>query len=182
MYGIVNLSFVGFVTSQYSAEKWAEVASQSGHPDTQFEPFESYPDKISYDIVGAAATVLGVTFEEFLEGTGEYWVLVTAKENYESLLKLAGSDLPTFLMSLNNLHERAQSIFPHYSPPSFRCEPQEEGCLRLLYFSEREGLAPFVTGALRGLAKRFNVEIEIDHRGPDPKESAEVFILSWTAE
>ena len=54
---------------------------------------------------------------------------------------------------------------PELVPPSFEREPQDDGSSILHYRSSREGLAPMVIGLVKGLAKRYDVEIDVQHLG-----------------
>jgi hypothetical protein len=47
--------------------------------------------------------------------------------------------------------------------PRFRVEAMDGEALRVHYGSDREGLAPMVTGLLRGLARRFGQQVAVHH-------------------
>jgi hypothetical protein len=56
-----------------------------------------------------------------------------------------------------------RSSFPEYRPPSFRVIALEPGLLQVDYYSEREGLLPFVEGLFEGLGAHFGEEVELEH-------------------
>ena len=160
MYGLVNQAVQGLVVSRYGEETWQEIRSRAGIETDVFLSMEPYDDAITYGLVGAASEVLEIEPESVLFAFGEYWVLETAKKSYAELMEAAGSTLPEFLGNLDQLHSRLQATFPNLSPPSFRVEMQEPGSLRLHYYSEREGLEPFVAGLVSGLGTYFGVPVE----------------------
>ena len=53
-----------------------------------------------------------------------------------------------------------------YRPPAFEIQDGDGDDVKILYLSERVGLTPFVEGLLRGLADRFNQQMEIIEIAP----------------
>jgi hypothetical protein len=64
------------------------------------------------------------------------------------------------------MHARVGATMPQLVPPGFEREAIDDDSSILHYRSARAGLAPMVLGLLRGLAKRFEVQIEVDHLEP----------------
>lgn len=85
-----------------------------------------------------------------------------APQSYDSLLLSAGDDLLTFLENLDLLHDRISTTFVGFVPPSFGVQRLENGKAILNYTSARKGLVPFVQGLLKGMQKRFDVELIIE--------------------
>ena len=171
MYGLVNQALEDFVRRGFGDAAWNRVRGGAGISLDMFVSMDSYPDDITYKLVGAATEVLGMDAPQILEAFGEHWVLYTAQAGYGEMLAMFGSDLRTFLFNLDNLHSHVGMSFSHLRPPSFQVE-QIDGtdALLLHYRSERAGLAPMVIGLLKGLGKRFSQDIRIRqtaHRGPD---------------
>ncbi|MBL4709298.1 MAG: heme NO-binding domain-containing protein [Flavobacteriales bacterium] len=162
MYGIVNQAIQGLVTEQFGEETWQKVKEKSKVNIDTFFNNESYEDKVTYDLAGAAADVLGIPLSEVLIAFGEYWVLKTGMKNYGSLMKSGGGNLKEFLINLPNFHSRVMLIYPNLTPPEFRVSNVDENSLQLHYYSQREGLADFVVGLLQGLGKMFETAITID--------------------
>ena len=164
MYGFVNKALQGLVCSRFGEDTWEAIKRNAGVDIDIFVGMEAYPDDITYKLVGSASTVLGLSAEEVLKAFGEYWVSYTGKEGYGEILTLSGDTLPAFLQNLDSLHTRVGLMFPRLKPPSFWCTDIHEDSLRLHYrpgLDSREGLGPFVLGAVIGLAMRFKTEIEI---------------------
>jgi len=79
------------------------------------------------------------------------------------MFDIAGSTLREFLINLDSLHTRVGQNFANLKPPSFTYDEVNEQTLRMHYHSDRKGLCPMVSGLLRGLSKRFETELRIDH-------------------
>lgn len=161
MYGLINSALQNMIREKFGEEEWDRVLEASGVPPDSFLTMRSYDDKITYDLAHAASEVLGAPVDACLEMFGEYWVLETATKSYGPLLDAAGGDMVSFLNNMNALHDRITSTFLNYRPPEFQVEDRDKGFYRIHYMSEREGLVPFVVGLLKGLAKRFECQIDI---------------------
>lgn len=180
MYGLVNKAIQDMVIKDHGIEKWDEIRAKAGMEDERFVSLKSYPDKLTYDLVGAASEVLGANAEAILSAFGEHWVLYTAKEGYGEMLDFTGSTLIEFLSNLDLLHLRVQNMMPHLQPPKFECKKISENEVDLHYYSDREGLVPMVVGLLHGLGKRFGVNVEIEHK--EKKKASgepEIFTVTW---
>lgn len=130
----------------------------------------SYPDDVTYRLVGAASEVLATPADRLLIAFGEHWMTFTAQQGYGPILRLAGGDVIEFLTNLNALHDRLRSAFPALRPPRILCSDVTADSLRVHYHSERAGLAPFVVGLLHGLGRMFGTPVEVRHdraKGPD---------------
>lgn len=161
MYGLINNALQNMICDKFGQEQWTNVLAASGVPADSFLTMRSYDDKITYDLAFAASDVLGAPVATCLEMFGEYWVLETASKSYGSLMDAAGGDLVEFLENLNALHDRITSTFLNYRPPEFQVERLSDGNFEIHYHSEREGFVPFVVGLLKGLAQRFECQMEI---------------------
>lgn len=164
MYGLVNIAIEQIISQRFGWDAWQRIADAAGAPAHGFVSMEAYDDSITYGLVAAASSELDLTQEQILEAFGEYWILYTAAEGYGELLELSGDTFEEFLRGLDTMHTRVALSYPQLQPPSFRCEKCDDGTLELHYTSHRSGLAPMVIGLLRGLAKRFEVQISVEQR------------------
>lgn len=181
MYGLVNRAIEGMVCDSYGPATWETIKTRAGVDVPVFVSNESYPDEVTYQLVGAASEVLQSPAEEILKAFGEYWVLNTALKAYGPLMHTGGRTLKDFLMYLPHFHVRVQAIFPKLAPPEFSCENVGDDSLDLHYKTGRPaGLEPFVEGLVRGLAKMFETPVDvkmIHQRGIDSDHS--VFHVRW---
>jgi len=161
MYGLVNLGLQAMVLATSGPAAWDRVTERA---DVRTEPFQAtrpYPDEITYRLVAAAAPVLDRSEEEVLRLFGEFWITHSAEHGYGDLLHLLGSDLPSFLLALDTMHDRLRLGYPELDPPSIWCTDVTPASLVVHYASGRPGLAPFVVGLLHGIARRFDEQVEV---------------------
>jgi len=180
MYGMVNRAVEELVVARFGHARWLEIRDRAGVDVEEFVSSEGYDDKITYDLVAAGSEVLGLTPEQILEAFGEHWVLETAAKGYDHLLAAAGSTLPEFLDNLPDFHSRIMLMMPKLEPPEFRVSEREDDSLVLHYHSHRPGLQPFVIGLIKGLAKRFDTDVEVELRaGRHTGLEHDEFLIRW---
>jgi hypothetical protein len=161
MYGLVNKAVEQLVKVQFGEDKWIEIKNRAG-VDGNFVAMGSYPDEVTYKLVGAASEVLGAPAEAILEAFGEHWIQYTVDEGYGSMMSLYGDSVFEFLHNMNSLHSQIRLTFPELKPPSITCDELPGGQLQVNYISERDGLAPMLVGLLKGLGKRFGTPVEVE--------------------
>ncbi|MFZ4784286.1 MAG: heme NO-binding domain-containing protein [Flavobacteriales bacterium] len=161
MYGLVNKAIKGFVVKSFDEETWVKICDHAKFEDYDFLSFQSYPDDLTYRLVGSASALLNMSQESILEAFGEYWILYTASEGYSDMLSVSGSTFPEFIGNLDMLHFRVSNIMPELRPPMFTSQMIDERSLVLHYASDRPGLTHMVIGLLRGLGKRFDLEVDV---------------------
>ena len=162
MYGMVNQAIKGLVTSKFGDAAWIKICSEAKLSPADFDYMEYYPDKITYDLVGAASKELGLPGEVILTEFGKYWVLYTAQEGYGPMMDMFGVDFMSCLANLNNLHSRMGMTMPHLTPPKFEYTKIDDNTCHLKYESKRPGLSPMVKGLIEGLAAKYKVTVKID--------------------
>lgn len=163
MYGMVNKAVECLVVERFGGEVWSRIQARAAVGEDFAVRMQAYPDAMTYQLVAAASEVLNLPAETVLEVFGEYWVEFAARDGFASLLEPAGQTFAGFLAQLDAMHTRIALQMPALRPPSFHSEEMPDGRIRLSYWSEREGLAPMVKGLLRGLARRFAVEVALEH-------------------
>ena len=181
MYGIVNSAVQDLVVQRYGEAIWAEIAQACGLDEEDiFLSHQGYPDELTYRLVAEISSRTGSPVAEFLERLGEFWVTVTGKRHYGELLAACGRTLPEVLAGINTLHGRVALTFPGFNPPRLWCSDVTADRLLLHYESTREGLWPFVVGAVRALA-------ELTRESADarlllqPTSGSAVFEVTWKA-
>lgn len=170
------------VVTNFGAERWLAIKEKAGVEEDVFLSNESYPDKVTYDLVAAASDVLGLPAREILIAFGEHWVLKTARQGYGGMLEANGRTFSEFLLNLPSFHTRVAMIFEDLQPPRFNCADVTQNSLMLHYHSHRPGLTDFVVGLLQGLGKMFEtpVEIQISEMKSNGADH-DVFFVKWTA-
>ncbi|MBM4246564.1 MAG: heme NO-binding protein [Deltaproteobacteria bacterium] len=178
MYGLVNSALQEFVVARHGEGVWQRIRERAGVRAEPFVTMKTYPDSLTYDLVGAACTELGLDGEVFLAELGVFWIQYASDRGYGSLMNLAGNSLFEFLQNLDAMHARVALSYPELKPPSFRCTEVTPDSATLHYYSHRPGLLPFVRGLLSGLADRFSVRIEVTTtpRGADGADHDQLHI------
>lgn len=167
MYGMINQGVQNFVVEHFGQEDWIDVCARAGVSETQFEGMLTYPDEVTYKLVGAICEKYDMDQKAALETFGCYWVGYSKTTTVGKLLRFGGQELADRLDSLNEMHSRIKISMPHLKPPHFEFEEHEDGSSQLHYSSDREGLEPMVVGLVQGLAKEAGVEVEITQL-PEP--------------
>ena len=176
MYGLINKALKTMIMDGHGEDTWNSILKKSGVPEDSFISMERYNDDITYALVDATSEVLEAPAEACLELFGHYWATVTAPSAYEMLFDSTGETLFEFLENINSLHDRITSTFIGYIPPYF-IATADKNKMELTYESKREGLTPFVVGILKGLAERFEVNIEFESVKPVEVSSGETSII-----
>ncbi len=180
MYGMVNKAVQNLIIREHGEEVWERIRQRAGVQESEFVALKSYPDEVTYGLVGAICGELNAPADAVLELFGEYWVGYAASQGYGPMLDFFGRDMATFLHSLDALHARLRTVFAHLMPPSLECEDVTPGVVRIHYRSTRPGLTHFVVGLLRGVGKRFHqtVAVEIVARKAEGADH-DVFLLRF---
>jgi len=160
MYGLVNRAIRDCVVEQFGEPTWLKIEEASKTDPSHYVTMTSYPDELTFNIIGTACEVLNVDSTALLRTFGRHWVLNTAKKEYSHLMDFSGSDLRTFLMNLDQMHEQVAITFQNLRQPAFSLEENDTETL-LHYRSERSGLTEFVVGLLDGLAEHFNEPLKV---------------------
>jgi hypothetical protein len=175
MYGLVNNAVKDCISANYGAKVWDKILAKAGYSLTTFENMKSYPDEVTFNLVGAASEVLEVEAADLLIVFGRFWVMSTARQHYKNTLDFAGGDIVTFLQNLDRMHDQVAATFKNLRQPSFTTEVLEDGSLHVHYESFRDGLAPFVVGLLEGLGMYFSVDVQIEQVAFKPNDDHDIF-------
>jgi hypothetical protein len=168
MYGLVNKAVEDLAVQLGGSGLWSAIVEHAGIDKPVFVAMEPYDDAITFRLVESASHLLGLSQDEVLEAFGAHWILYTGREGYGPMLSAMGASLPQFLGNLDAMHSRVALSMPSLRPPSFACEELDEQSLVVRYWSERRGLAPMVTGLLRGLGARFDLDVTVTPTTPRP--------------
>jgi len=170
MYGMINRGLQEMVLAHHGEAVWQAICKKAGAEDTIFVRMDTYPDSLTYNMVGAASEVLGAPADELMRGFGEFWIQYASKEGYGPLLDEAGDSLFEMLENLDDLHFRLGHVFPLYGtqkgfdkmmPPQFTVTDKTDTKVLVHYRSKRDGLGPMVVGLIEGRAKRCGNRVRV---------------------
>jgi hypothetical protein len=181
MYGLVNKALGEMITRGHGVATWERIRAVAEVDVEVFISLDSYPDAVTYQLIGAAAGILGEDVPRLLHTFGRHWVLETAAQHYGHLLQAGGRSFREFMLALPNFHARVALMMPQLVPPEFACTDVRERALKLHYRSQRPGLAPFVEGLIDGLGELFRVEVRWRRLpGASDGPSHTVFDIGWS--
>ena len=141
MYGMVNKAVEDMVCTRHGEAMWEQVKARADVNVEVFISNESYPDEMTYKLVGAASAMSGRPPQEVLEAFGEHWILKTANEGYGGLMAAGGKSLPEFLNNLPDFHARVSWFSPSCSRPGSRSPTPPTGrCTSITSHIERAWL------------------------------------------
>jgi hypothetical protein len=161
VYGMINQAVRQLVVENHGETTWTAICTEAGLTETDFGSLQTYPDEITYKLVGACSTVLGLPAETVLEVFGEYWVEFAKQTSFGRLMRFAGRSLEEFVDNLDQMHAKIKMSLPELQPPSFRITESAPNSFRLHYYSARPGLTPLVKGMLKGVGKMFGIVVDI---------------------
>ncbi len=176
MYGLVNKAIQDLVVSSCGEDAWLRIKKKAGIAALEFVEVSNYDDDLTYSLVSISSAELDIPADQILFDFGRHWILFTGREGWDSLFSLGGDSVKAFLLDLDNLHARVQVAMPEARMPRFSVFETENG-LEVQYRSDRDGLAPMVSGMLSGLAERFNERWEIEHTNHRAQQGFDTFQL-----
>lgn len=178
MYGLVNQAVEDLALKLGGPPLWSAIKERAGVDLRAFVAMESYDDGITYRLVTAASELLGLPPEAVLEAFGEHWIVYTGRAGYGAIFDTMGRTLPEFLRNLDSMHARIALSMPHLQPPSFACEDLDPQTVVVRYWSGRPGLAPMVTGLLKGLGVLFDLDVTVLAREREPGADHDTFVVT----
>ena len=117
MHGLVNKGLQRFLTDTYGEDVWANIAKATRLPQEGFEALLTYDISMTHGVLNEAAHQLGKSSDMLLEDLGTYLVSAAKMEPIRRLLRFGGIDFPDFVMSLDELPERARLAVPNLILP-----------------------------------------------------------------
>jgi Haem-NO-binding len=182
VYGLINQGLHDLAVQIGGEQLWREIKSSAGIDIEAFVGMDTYTDDITYRLVDATSTAIGVSPADVLHAFGKHWILYTARRGFGAIFDTMGRSLPAFLVNLDTMHARLSLSMPEMRPPSFVCEQLGDDRIRLEYWSERAGLAPMVVGLLEGLGEMYSVAVTVEQtldrvQGADHDE----FLIDYVA-
>jgi len=178
MYGLVNQAVRDLVIKVAGEGGWQEIRRKAGVEVDTFVAMESYPDALTYSLVGAASQALAMDPAAVLRAFGKHWIQYTAAEGYGALMDMFGEDYFEALANINQLHARIGLTMPHLSAPTFKIRQESADQCYIEYISSRKGLAPMMLGLLEGLAEKHHVKVNIEHVTPGVRSQYDLFIVT----
>jgi len=168
------------VLTKFGSELWAEILVELklDGDDDLLHMEQYYEDEATLALVGAAAKVLGVGFDEVLMVYGEYFVDVLHMGGHLRMMRTMGENIQDFLGNVNHLHYGLERRFKEADFPRFSVSTNEDpDTFSISYLSSRgAALAALVEGVLSRAAARLHHQRIDMFRLSEPLEG---YLVSW---
>ena len=165
MHGLINRSIQSFVVDNYGRTAWVDAALLA---DIGFEDFEAllpYDDDLTLRLLDAIAARLDKPLEDVLEDLGTYLVSHPNLESLRRLLRFGGRDFNEFLLSLDDLRDRARLAVPDLDLPELDVASLGGGVFTASCRWGVEGSSHVLMGILRAMADDYGELVFLDHVG-----------------
>lgn len=175
MHGLINRSIECFLRDTYGVPAWRKIAADAHVQGDDFEAMLRYDDQVTFDLLSVAAGHLAKPVDALLEDLGAYLVSL---EPLRRLLRFGGVGYDDFLMSLPDLHGRAQMAVPDLNLPQLDLRSYGAGRFTLICRAPHPGFGHVFMGVLRAMADDYGALALIDHEGRSgPVETVRIALL-----
>lgn len=162
MHGLINRSIQRFVVDEYGQDIWQRVVRQADLGFANFEAMWLYEDALTGKTLRACAAVLGRPQCELMEDIGTYLVAHPNNQVLRRLLRFGGQSFADFLLSLDELPQRARMAIAQLDIPPVDLQELTPLRYRLCCGVGIDGYAPFVAGVLRAMADDYGALVLIE--------------------
>lgn len=162
MFGLLLRSVQGYLRATFGAVVWARVLRAANLPPEGFEPMLPYDAAVLAQVLDAAAELLDRPVDNLLEDLGTFLVADPGHQALRRLLRFGGANFTDFLMSLEELPDRARLAMPDLEFPQIQLVETGPGFFRLTLGQGPDALFPVVLGALRAMADDYGALVLID--------------------
>lgn len=162
MHGLVNHAFECFVCDTFGAADWRAITQRAGLPFDRFEPLLFYPRETTKALIAAAADWLERPAETLLEDMGTWLVSPRSGGRLRRLLRFGGVTFSDFLISLEEVPERARLALPDLVLPELRLIEEGEGVFLLRLREPFAGALHMLVGLLRAMADDYGALVVIE--------------------
>uniref|UniRef100_A0AC34Q5T6 Guanylate cyclase n=1 Tax=Panagrolaimus sp. JU765 TaxID=591449 RepID=A0AC34Q5T6_9BILA len=165
MLGWIHNCAKRMVTAKYGEETWIKALEMCDiDVNVDYDTKKNYDDSETFRIFRSLAKILEMSSDDLYEMFGTWVVKYAMETGWDKLLFCMADSLHDFLDNLNSMHFFIDQIAfqTEMRGPLFKCETNNDGTLRLHYYSVRKGLFPMVKGLVLQSAKAlFNLDVKI---------------------
>jgi len=160
---------------------WETIGRDVGLGADGFEAMLDYDDSLTHAVITSAGELLKCEKTTFLEGLGTYLVSHPSCEAVRRLLRFGGRNFIEFLLSLDDLHDRAKLALPDLDLPRLATVEHASGSFSLFYRWDKPGFASVVLGVVRAMADDYGalvlIELATGEKASGDEESLTVDLL-----
>jgi len=178
MHGTVNKAIERLITKRHSVDKWKEIKKDAKVFINVFQSNEPYDDNITFNLINSSSRILKISSDSMLFESGKCWVLDIGLTNYGSMITAAGNNFEEFMLNIPNFQTRLQLLYPNMEPPEFIIHA-DHGKIYCEYHSQRDGLTPFIIGAIHAIGDLYDTKINLEQLNHKSENEFNLFKISW---
>ena len=163
MHGLINRSIQNYVCDTFGHDVWGQVTGSADLAIVEFEAMMCYEDDVTTRLVDAVSLVTGRPIHDLLEDLGTYLVSTPKLEGVRRLLRFGGVTFEEFLLSLDDLPDRARLAVSDLDLPELEIDERGNGCFELLCRGSVSGFGYVFVGMLRVIADDYGALVLLDH-------------------
>ena len=165
MYGLLLRSLQSYVSRSFGQKLWSEVLFLGGFASQGFEPLLPYEPVVFKSVLGLTAEKLERPESVVLEDLGTYMIVGASKGVARRLLRYGGPNFSDFLLSLEDLADRARLALADIKFPNLYLREVERGGFEISVRFNPPELSFVLLGALRAMADDYGALVTIEDRG-----------------
>ncbi len=178
MHGLMNRAVQCFVRDTYGPRVWADVAVRADLGFDNFEAMLAYDDQITFRVLDTICDMRGTPRAAMLEDIGTYLVSHPNLEALRRLLRFGGVGFVDFLLSLNDLPDRARLAVSDLDLPRLELWGYTADRFSLTVTSPHAGFGNVMVGLLQTMADDYGVLAVMEFKGrQQATETIEINIL-----
>ncbi|TKW67003.1 MAG: hypothetical protein DI616_07995 [Paracoccus denitrificans] len=154
MHGFIVRGIELFLRARHGAAVWAAVSTDAGVDRRGTMLMRSYQSEAAMALFNAASSRLRISREELLEDIGGW---IPRIDNVRHIMRFSGSNFEDFVLSLDDLHDRARVVLPGLDLPRIATRPMAQRQYRLSIAADEADWYPVLAGFLRGMADDYGV-------------------------
>jgi hypothetical protein len=158
MHGIIFSELRKYVETKHSKETWNTLLRNAGLANKTYLPVQKYPDAEIVAIVGAAASITGLSESAVLEDFGEF--LAPALMMFGHLLWAEWKTIDVIENTEGTVHSVVRVKNPGAQPPKLKAQRNGADEVVLVYTSPRQ-MCALAMGIGMCLGKHFNERIAV---------------------
>ncbi|MCB6178346.1 heme NO-binding domain-containing protein [Rhodobacter sp. Har01] len=162
MFGLFLRALQGYVSTTFGADPWGQILTRAGFMGQGFEPLLPYDMALFHKVLNATSAVLERPADVVLEDLGTYIVTNSANQAPRRLLRFGGVSYADFLLSVEELPDRARLALPDIQIPPVLLEEVAHGHFTLSCPLAMPCLGHVLIGVLRAMADDYGALVVIE--------------------
>lgn len=178
MHGLMNRAVQCFVRDTYGPKAWADVVFRADIGFDNFEAMLSYDDQTTFCVLDTICEMRAKPRDALLEDIGTYLVSHPNVEALRRLLRFGGVTFVDFLLSLNDLPDRAKLAVTDLELPRLELWGYATDRFSLTVISNHAGFGNVMVGLLQAMADDYGVLAVMTFKGrAQNSETIDISIL-----